>query len=149
VKTIYKLYSLYYSTIGSPDLSRKSAYNTQVDDAIMKALGRAEEPLRYNELHRRANRILGHRIWIKTFNDHLKKLCEKSMVIRKEKSRYYVTYEVEEKNIDDYASDRYEQMTKELARLRRDHAELEGLRRERAETAERLLRIERELEKLE
>lgn len=110
-------------------MSRKSAYNTHVDDAIMKALGRAEGPLRYNELHRRANGIFGHRIWIKTFNDHLKKLCEKSMVIRKEKSRYYVTYEVEEKNIDDYASDRYEQMTKELARLRRDHAELEELRR--------------------
>ena len=108
-------------------MSRKSAYNTQVDDAIMKALGRAEEPLRYNELHRRTNGILGQWIWIKTFNDHLKKLCEKSMVTRKEKSRYYVTYEVEEKNIDDYASGRYEQMTKELARLRRDRAAMDDL----------------------
>lgn len=100
-------------------MSRKSAYNTHVDDAIMKALVRAEEPLRYNELHRRANGIFRQRIWIKTFNDHLKKLCEKSMVKRKEKSRYYVTYEVEEKNIDDYTSDRSKQMTKELAQLRR------------------------------
>ncbi len=111
-------------------MSRKSAYNTQVDDTIMKALVRAEGPLRYNELHRRANGIFGQRIWIKTFNDHLKKLCEKSMVTRKEKSRYYVTYEVEEKNIDDYASDRSEQMKKEFARLRREHAELESLRAE-------------------
>ena len=114
-------------------MSRKSAYNTQVDDAIVKALGRAEKPLRYNELHRRANGIFGQRIWIKTFNDHLKKLCEKSTVVRKEKSRYYVTYEVEEKNIDDYVSDRHEQMTKELARLRRDHAELDLMRRELGE----------------
>ena len=126
-------------------MSRKSAYNTQVDDAIMKALVRAEEPLRYNELHRRANGIFGQRIWIKTFNDHLKKLCEKSRVIRKEKSRYYVTYEVEETNIDDYASDRSEQMMKELARLRREHAELESLRREVAQ----LPLIMRKLEELE
>jgi len=40
---------------------------------------------------------------------------------------------VEEKNIDDYVSDRHEQMTKELARLRRDHAELDLMRRELGE----------------
>jgi len=59
----------------------------------MKTLKDSREPLRYNKLHKEASAVLGHRIWIKTFNDHLKRLSENGEVIRNEKSRYNVTYE--------------------------------------------------------
>lgn len=98
-------------------MSRKSAYGNQIDDAIIQALQRAREPLRYNELHRKANGILGHRIWIKTFNDHLKKLHEKSVVVRKEKNRYCVTYELETKHIDIYARERASKILEDIEAL--------------------------------
>jgi len=59
---------------------------------IVQALLASREPLRYNELHREASKVFGRRIWIKTFNDHLKRLCEISIVVRKEKNRYHVLY---------------------------------------------------------
>ena len=65
--------------------------------------------------------MLGRRIYIKTFNDHLKKLCEKSTVLRKEKNRYHVTYELE--NIDDYVRNNrkiVEELRKKLAAYEED-----------------------------
>ena len=74
-------------------MSKKSIYLAEVDYAILKALKDSYEPVRYNKLHKEASNIFGSRIWIKTFNDHLKKLLENGEVIRNEKSRYNVTYE--------------------------------------------------------
>lgn len=74
-------------------MSRKSLYSSEIDLAIMKALRDSTKQLRYNELHRKASDVFGNRIWIKTFNDHLKRLCENNEVIRNENTRYNVTYE--------------------------------------------------------
>ncbi len=87
------LYSLYCYTIGSIALQGNSVYLGEVDYSILKALRDSQEPMRYNRLHREASSIFGSRIWIKTFNDHLKKLNEKGEVIRHENNRYNVTYE--------------------------------------------------------
>ena len=75
-------------------MSKIPFYENEVDKAIIKALGLSGKPLRYNELHRRADKNFGRRIYIKTFNDHLRKLYEKAVVIRSEKNRYHVTYEL-------------------------------------------------------
>lgn len=74
-------------------MSKNSIYLTEVDYAILKALKDSHGPVRYNKLHKEASNIFGSRIWIKTFNDHLKRLSENGEVIRNEKSRYNVTYE--------------------------------------------------------
>ena len=76
-------------------------YRSETDSAIIKALKGSREPLRYNELHRKASKVLGSRIWIKTFNDHLRKLCKDSEVVRNEKNRYNVTYEPAKKYRDE------------------------------------------------
>lgn len=81
-------------------MSRNSLYRSEIDFAILKALKDSRQPLRYNKLHVEASNVFGSRIWIKTFNDHLKKLCKKSEVIRNEKSRYKVTYEPAKKHTD-------------------------------------------------
>ena len=78
-----------------------SPYKSQADYAIIKVLKDSREPLRYNELHRKASSVLGNRIWIKTFNDHLKRLCEDGEIIRNEKTRYHVTYEPARKYRDE------------------------------------------------
>lgn len=82
-------------------MSTNSLYASDVDYAIVKALKDSREPLRYNKLHKEASNVLGRRIWIKTFNDHLKMLGENGEVIRNEKSRYNVTYESSRKYTDE------------------------------------------------
>ena len=115
---IYILYSLYYSTIGSMPLSEEKGFTLCLYcGVIVQALLTSREPLRYNELHREASKVFGRRIWIKTFNDHLKKLCEISIVVRKEKNRYHVTYELEQKNINAYGRERKNQILKDIEAL--------------------------------
>ena len=115
-------------------MSRKHAHVERVDYAIKRALVRAGEPLRYNELHRKANSILGHRIWIKTFDAHLKKLVKTSMVIREEKNRYYVTYKLEKKQIDAYVNERASELLDRIEQL----MEVPGVKEEFEHLADKL-----------
>lgn len=70
------------------------SYGGAVDDAIVKVLRRFTNGLRYNKLHRESGKELGRSIWIKTFNNHLKKLCQDRIIERNEESRFKVIYKL-------------------------------------------------------
>ena len=65
-----------------------------VSNAILMVLVRHRKGIRYNDLHRESGREFGKRIWIKTFDKHLKLLVNSGIVERNEETRYKVFYKL-------------------------------------------------------
>ncbi len=74
-------------------MSSLQIYDT-VDTAIVNTLRKNPQGLRYNALHAKSGEEFGQRIWIKTYNDHLKGLVKAGVIERIEETRFKVTYKL-------------------------------------------------------